>query len=134
MKEVVTIALDTVRLDRMQEELAKKAGDILDKIAFDVESDAKPRTAIDTGAMRSSGYVSGASRGGSSYDRGVSEAESLRPGVDIIEEITPNSKWERVVGFSVGYSFWQELSHPFLVPAVENQRGKAVEMWRALLR
>lgn len=128
----VQIVLDTTRLDLLTGALETRAMAVLDKIAFDVLRTAQPLTAIDTGAMRSSGYVSGASGGGASYSAGASEAQGRRPGVVILDEIEPRNKFERIVGFSVEYSYLQEMVKPYLTPAIEARRGEAETAWRAL--
>src|SRR3990172_10347244 len=76
----VQIVLDTTRLDLLMGTQEQRAMTILDKIAFDVLRTAQPLTAFDTGAMRSSGYVSGASGGGASYSAGASQADSRGAG------------------------------------------------------
>ena len=132
-QQVASIELETRGIDRLIGDMPRRAGAILDKIAFDVERDAKPRTAYDTGALRNSIYVSGGSRG-TSYGAATSEALSRRPKAGIVSEETAANRYERVIGASVNYAYWQELSQPFLVPAIENQRGKAAAMWGELFR
>jgi len=133
MPRQIQITLNTARLDSLTGSLAERAMTILDKIAFDVLRNAQPRTAVDTGAMRSSGYVSGAS-GGSTFSSGASEAQSRRPKAKILDEVTPKKQFERIVGFSVNYAYWQELSQPYLTPAVEEERPKAEAAWAELFR
>lgn len=133
MPRQIQIILDTARLDALDAGLERRALDVLDKIAFDVLRNAQPRTAYDTGALRNSGYVSGAS-GGSTYGPASSEAQSRRPGAQIMDEVTASNKFERVVAFSVSYAYSQELSRAFLGPAVEDERALAVAAWESLFR
>lgn len=132
-KSVASIELNMAGLDKLIGDLPRRADTVLDKIAFDVERDAKPRTAYDTGALRNSIYVSGGSRG-TSYGSATGEALARRPKAGIVSEERPIKKFERIVGASVNYAYWQELSHPFLVPAIENQRAKAQAMWSELFK
>lgn len=128
----IKIELDTSRLDQMIREIPERADMVLDKIAFDVERVAKPLTNVETGALRNSIYVSGASGGGTSYAGASSEAKALRPKAGIVPEVRPSKRFERVIGASVNYAYWQELIHPFLVPAVEQVRPQAQKEWKKL--
>ncbi len=133
MPPTVKITLDTRRLDEIQGNLRPRAMAVLDKIALDVLHTAQPETNFDTGALRNSGYVSGASGGGgSTFGAGAAEAQARRPGVTVLDEVTPRGPFERIVGFSVEYAYWQEFSKPFLVPAVEQHRVLSIEAWEAL--
>lgn len=132
MTQPVSITLNTTRLDLLRGRLAPRAAAILDKVAFDVERTAKPLTNIDTGAMRSSVYVSGGSGRGTPYSQAVSEALSLRPEARVVPEVQPASQWERIVGVAVEYSYWQELDHPYLEPAVQQNRPLATAAWSEL--
>jgi len=132
-KPHVSIALDTTRLDLLIGQLEPRAMTILDNVAFDIEASAKPYAKVDTGAMRSSIYVSGAS-GGTSYGNAASDAQALRPKAGLVNEVRPANKWERIVGVAVEYAYWQELQQPFIGPAVEDNRRKAQSAWRELCR
>ena len=131
MPKVTGITLDTSKLDKLMSAIPGRAETVLDKIAFDVEAKAKPLTNLDTGAMRSSIYVSGAS-GGGDYGAAAADAMGRRQGVKVADEVTANKALERVVGVGVEYGYWQELQKPFLEPAIEEERPKAVEAWKAL--
>jgi hypothetical protein len=131
MPKKISITLNTARLDQLNSQLEPRAHAILDKAAFDILAFAQPLTNYDTGALRNSGYVSGAS-GGSTYGAGASEAQARRPGVNIAPEESPRSRFSRIVGFSVEYAYWQEFAKPFLVPAVEHERPLLTEAWKQL--
>jgi len=133
MPKVVQIVLNLAPLDALIGTVPGRAMDVLDKAAFDVEAFAKPLTNIDTGAMRNSIYVSGAS-GGSQYGEAVGEASGRRPGVGLVDEIKPNGKFERIVGVAVEYAYWQELIKPYLVPAVEMVRPGLTAAWSGLFK
>lgn len=133
MPQVAMVQVDIARLDFLIDQVEPRANALLDKAAFDIERTAKPMTAFRTGAMRTSGYVSGVASG-STYNIGAAQASTLRPGVNILEEVTPDGPFERVIGFSVEYAFWQELVRPFLVPATEQVRPQFLEAWNELLQ
>jgi hypothetical protein len=133
MANDVSIELNLGPLDRLIGVIPARAAAILDKAAFDVERIAKPLTAYDTGAMRNSIYVSGASGGSSTgYGSAASEAESRRPGVGLVPQVVAANKFERVVGVAVEYAYWQELQNPYLTPAVEQVRPQVNSAWRQL--
>lgn len=131
MPPIAQVTLNTVNLDRLIVELYPRAHSILDKAAFDVERIAKPLAHFDTGAMRSSIYVSGA-KGGSTFSEGASEAQARRPGVVIMPEVKPRHEFERIIGASVEYGLIQELTFPYLTPAVEQVRPQFETAWKAL--
>lgn len=131
MPKRVSITLNTVRLDQLKSQLEPRAHAILDKAAFSILAFAQPLTNYDTGALRNSGYVNGGS-GGSTYGSGASEAQARRPGVNVLDEEKPTNRFERVIGFSVEYAYWQEFAKPFLVPAVENERPLLTAAWKQL--
>lgn len=133
MPSSVSIKLETVTLDRLMGVVFPRAHAILDKASFDVERIAKPLSNIDTGAMRSSGYVSGASSG-STFRGGAEQARSLRSDVNIMPEERPTNEFERIVGFSVEYAYWQEMIKPYLVPATEQVRPQFIAAWVELLK
>lgn len=132
MPQIAQIIVNTRPLDTLIAVVPKRAHDILDKTAFDVEAVAKPLAAVDTGAMRSSVYVSGAS-GGSQYGQAITQAQALRPGVNVFDEVAPDGKFERIVGVAVEYAYWQELVNPYLSPAVEQVRPDFVKAWSQLV-
>lgn len=134
MSKQVQITLELGKLERLIDETPRRAHAVLDKAAFDVKRTAQPMTAFDTGAMRNSIYVSGASGKGSDYGGAVGEALTRRPTAKILDEVQPNNEFERVVGVAVEYAYWQELQKPYLTPAVEMVRPQLTEAWRQLLK
>lgn len=98
--------------DSVARALPQIVGQIVGKIAFDIEADAKTRAAVDTGNLKNSI---------------TAEADS-----------SDETRW--YVGTNVEYAPYQELgtrhmpAHPFLLPAAENARGSLVEALRSLER
>ena len=140
MAPIATIRVNTAKLDLLTGSLRPRANFLLDKAAFDIEANAKPRTAYDTGALRSSLYVSGAS-GGGDYSQAASDAiakaasggkQTAPRTINVMPEVKPRGDMQRVIGASVEYATFQEFYQPFLLPAVENERPMFVEAWRLL--
>jgi HK97 gp10 family phage protein len=96
----VVVKLNMGPLLRLKANARPKAARIVGRTAFLVEGGAKQRAAVDTGAMRNS----------------------------IKAEQIGELSWE--VGPHVDYAWYQEFgtsrmaAHPFLIPAVEAQRGQ----------
>jgi len=78
---------------------------------------------VDTGAMRSSIYVAGAS-GGDTYSGAVAAAQGARPGVGAVPARAPSRKLERIVAVAVEYAYWVEINYPFLGPAAYAEAPK----------
>lgn len=129
----VTWTLQMQRLNTLEAVLEPRATAILDKTAFDVVRLAVPLAAIDTGAMRASIYVAGAS-GGPSYGNAAAAAQRLRPGAQVGGEVAPANKFERVIGAAVEYALWQELKRPYLTPALLMVAPAYEAAWGQLLK
>ena len=125
---------------KLEKAVPERAHALLDKTAFDIESSAKTLAAVDTGAMRSSIYVSGASKGaGSGYGAAVSEAKgkaaSRGKKIAFNEEIRPASPFERIIAPSVSYGIFPELQgQPYIAPGVEEHRSNFVKGWGEVLK
>jgi len=128
---VSRITLDTSELDRLTAELKPRMEDAINATAFEVEGDAKIMAAVDTGAMRGSGYTSTSE--GSGYGSSIAEAMSRNPKALIMDEVPRSEGLSAIIAFAVNYAIYQELgtskmaAHPFLVPAMEQNYDKLVE-------
>lgn len=135
--KIVKIDLDTSKIDKMLGGVLEvKANRILDKAAFSIEAIAKTLAAVDTGAMRASVYVSGAS-GGSNYAKrkaeAMSKAASHGETREFHKEVSPTKRLERIIGASVIYAIFPEvMGQPYIVPAVEQERPKVNAAWKQL--
>lgn len=135
--KMVTVVVETGTLIYMKASAREKAMKVLDKAAFDIEAAAKSMAPVDTGALRSSIYVSGAS-GGSNYGARVAEASGKAATrgkkVKFTGEIGPRNTLERVIAPSVNYAIFPELSgQPYLEPAVEACRDAFVQAWYSVV-
>lgn len=134
------VTLDTSRLDRIIKNSGANAHDLVRAVAFAVEAQAKPRTAIDTGALRNSIYT----RIGAKVDGGAAahaEARARNPKAELVTLPEPQSNTVAHVGPGVAYGLEQEFGsarqagHPYLVPAVrEVERDLARQFSRELRR
>ena len=98
----------------------------LAKIAFDIEASAKDNVtdmgAIDTGALKNSGYTS--TPDSSTYPSAVSGAQGLNPDANFAPEVRPAHALEVVIGFSAGYALYVDFGtakmpgRPFFSQAV----------------
>jgi hypothetical protein len=125
---------------KLEKAVQERAHALLDKMAFDIEETAKTLAKVDTGAMRSSIYVSGASKGGGSgYSAAVAEAKgraaSRGKTVEFHDEIRPSSPFERIIAPSVKYGIYPELNgQPYIGPAVETHRANFIKGWGEILK
>ena len=136
--KVVSISLKMNKLIELESTLGTRVSVLLDKGAFDVEAAAKRNAPVDTGALRASIYVSGASRGGN-YSARVSEAngKAQTRGRTIKHggEIKAQGKFIRIVGPSVIYGIFPEVQgQAYLGPAVEEVRPNFIKAWKMLLK
>ena len=106
------ITINTEELDRIIRDCDMNAVQIINRMGFEIEADSKQRAAVDTGAMRNSGFTDAATQD----DKTVT------------------------VGYTVEYAPYQEFgtykmaAHPFLTPAVEKILNKfnSGDTWREL--
>jgi phage gpG-like protein len=146
-----TVKLDTRELDRIMKNLSINRDQMIRKIAFEVEAQAKQNAPVDTSAMRNSIYTVTAQQDG--YGAAMAAAKGQNPEV----ETTPHPKPKNGaahVGPSVEYAAAVELGHltkpfrktygaqrfvaaqPFLVPAVEQVGAKYNDgsKWQELVK
>lgn len=104
----VVIRLDTTRLDEIQGEKEKRAGEIVRSTAFEIQAIAQINAPVDTGALRSS-----------------------------IETVITGAM-SAIIQDGVEYGIFVELgtsrmaAQPFLTPAVEQVRPKFDGRWKEL--
>ena len=124
MNRVIT---DTTNLNRLLSSIDPDTEKAIKTIAFQVEALAKIKAPVDTGALRSSIYVSLKS----SNTPPTSSEESLP---------TPKDNLTAYIGPSVEYAIYQELGtrsmdpQPFLVPALREVERQLEDYFRSLFR
>lgn len=132
----VTVTVDASKLLKIKGGLAERAHKILDKAAFDIEGTAKQLAPVDTGALRSSIYVSGGS-GGTRYEQGRSEATGKAQGrgknIRFVLEVKAGNPFERVIAPSVVYAGFVEDRKPYLAPAVRVHKMAFLKAWRKVV-
>jgi HK97 gp10 family phage protein len=127
--------IDTRELDRIAANSDKTAEQILRRLAFEVEADAKQMAPIDTGALRNSIYtVTEKSDGyGDASGKAMGSAWKKAGQIRETEPHPAPGKGEARVGPCVNYAEYQEFgtskmpAHPYLIPALEKVRGKFEE-------
>lgn len=116
------IKLDTRELDRIMKNLSINRDQMIRKIAFEVEAQAKQNAPVDTSAMRNSIYTVTAQQDG--YGAASGAAVGANPKVATAPH-PPPANGAAHVGPCVEYAGYVELgtskmaAQPFLVPAVE---------------
>jgi hypothetical protein len=134
--------IDTRRLNQIIRNLPGNAHDYVRAVAFSVERIAKPLTAYDTGALRSSIYTRIGSEDGGPAAHAAARAQN--PDAELVELPTPPNNTTAHVGPGVSYGLEQEFgSHtqagqPFLVPAVRQvtrdlERGELLRAARRVV-
>lgn len=116
--KIMSVTVDTVRLNRIVRNVDGNMGDVIATIAFAIERQAKINATpfVDTDAHRSSIYAK-LKAGGHQPDQ--------RDGVVYVDIPEPESELEAIVGPTVEYGIWLELgtnhmaAQPYLLPAVE---------------
>ena len=119
--------LDTTELDRIVANSEMKAEQVLRRLAFEVEGNAKMLAPYDTTALRNSIYT--VTEKENDYDKAENAAKSKNPRVQTEAHPKPG-KGEARVGPCVDYAEYQEFgtskmaAQPYLIPAVERVRSK----------
>lgn len=103
------VTLDTRRLHALQATLEPRAQQILNKVTFDVEADAKERAPVDTGALKNSIH-STLGRLSNIVGTGIEYA--------IYQE----------------FGTYRMAAHPFLIPALERHRAAFLAAWKQLFK
>ena len=123
----ISWTLDTRELDRIVANCDKSRDQIIRRLAFEIEGDAKQNAPYDTTALRNSIYTVTANE--DNYQQASGAAQEKRPGVQTEPHPKPN-EGEARVGPCVDYAAYQEFgtskmpAHPYLTPAFEKVRGK----------
>lgn len=135
MSRDVVITVDLGPLQDLRANLQERAHALLDKVAFDIEASAKGNAPVDTGALRSSIYVSGTSGGGSNYSAARADAASRNEDVQFHPEEKPETPFVRIIGVSVIYALIVEVTNrAYLRPAVERHRAAFLNAWKGLVK
>jgi HK97 gp10 family phage protein len=126
----VTLKIDTAVLDRMIANSDKNARQVLEGLAYKVESQAKQNAPVQTGALRNSIYTM--TKSASNFSRSITnilvgfEKRNVQSGSFNIEERpAPEGDVIATVGPSVDYGAYVELgtgkmaARPYLLPAFE---------------
>lgn len=133
MKPKVTWRIEFNDLPKIAAELPEIAGQVVRKTAFDAQAIAQDESAVDTGAQKASIYTS--TDQGSDYSAAVSEAQSLRPGAPVVDEVTPERDLEAIVGVGVEYGIYNEYGgKAFMGPAAERVRGPFEQAMKEALK
>ncbi len=104
------VTVDTSKLKTAEVQLQRRAEQVIQKAAMDIEKDAKTRAPVDTGFLR----------------------DNINA-----EQQTPLEWW---VIAHAEYSIYQELgtrfmrAHPFLFPALEAARSRFLAAWGKLFQ
>ena len=123
----ISWTLDTRELDRIVANCDKSRDQIIRRLAFEIEGDAKRNAPYDTTALRNSIYTVTANE--DNYQQASSAAQEKRPGVQTEPHPKPN-EGEARVGPCVDYAAYKEFgtskmpAHPYLTPAFEKVGGK----------
>ena len=130
------IFVDTTKLHTLSAQLQIRAFSILDKVAFDIEGSAKLLAPVDTGALRASIYVSGAS-GETGYSAAIAEAKSQAAQrgkkVKFHDNHPPDKPLQRIIAVAVNYGIYPEMmGQPYMAPAVETHRTPFTMAWSSL--
>jgi hypothetical protein len=124
------VTVDTSVLNRIIRNLGGNTHDYVRAVAFAVEAAAKPLTAIDTGALRSSIYTRIGNEDGGPAAHAA--ARSQNPAAELVELPAPPNATTAHVGPGVVYGLENEFGghgwagQPFLIPAVR-QVGRDME-------
>ncbi len=152
-----TVTLDTRELDNLIKKEPERAARIIKSTAFRVESYAKHRAPVDTGALKNSIYTnlygqSGIARMALNAARHtvVSHRKGKSPSKKTMKKAqawadkryiplpSPKSPYEAIVGPSVEYGIYVEAgtrrmkARPYLGPAVEAARQEFLTKWKDL--
>lgn len=136
-KTSVTVSFN--RFPEIAAALPKETDEVVRKAAFDIEARAKDRARVDTGALKSSIYVTLGS-GESDYAQAASAAQAANPGVEVLPPADKPQAHEALVGPSVEYGAFVEFgtrntpAHPFMIPAAEEVRPAFVEAMKKMLQ
>lgn len=144
IRVTVTVKVNTARLEQLLKMLRPKADMILDKCAFDIEATAKGLAPVDTGALRASIYVAGASgrQGGVSSAQGAARRAGLNKGrhsgqtrTNISFSEPPSiEELQRAIGPAVSYAIFPEIQgQPYMRPAAEANRQNFIRAWYAFV-
>ena len=117
------IRLDTAELDRITAECGLNAVQVVNRLAFEVEGEAKMMAPVDTGALRNSGFTEPATQ----------QNKTATVGFTMV--YAPRIEFGFVGADSLGRNY-NQAARPYLKPAVERMARKfnSGETWRELVK
>jgi hypothetical protein len=119
----LTVSLLGNGLATIAEQIPARAQQAVATAVADVRARAELNAHVLSGAMRASVY-SVLPGGKSDYGSSVSTAQSLKPGVGILDERDAAGQISGLVAVAVDYAAYQEVKdgHAFLIPAADAVR------------
>lgn len=138
------VTIDTRELDRIVSSSSFSAQQVINRLAYQVERQAKKLCPVDTGALRASIYTNTPGHSGftGSILRTVKRGERHASVLSRQAEALPMPDGiAAIVGSPMGYAAYVELgtsrmdAHPYLTPAVESIVGKfnSGDTWKELV-
>lgn len=142
----VTFTVKKDRLDTVGQQLKSRTRTAVDDTARAIRTLGSQIAPRDTGSLSASLYTG--TPDGSDYGQASSAARALNPQAEIVDEVRSefvlslsggdDSLYVDVVGVAVAHGIFQELgtryqsAQPFLLPAVENERGRFLSRMRGI--
>ena len=127
---MLEIKLTQDRFDALRGQLREKAGQVVRKVALDIQADAQTMAPVDTGALKNSIYT--VTSEGSDYGTALSQAMGANPDAAILPAISPEEAsvddLTAIVAVGAEYGLYVEMgtsrmaAQPYLGPAAEGQR------------
>ena len=139
MGKATSVSVTFNRFPEIAAALPEKTKAVVAKTARDIEGHAKMRAAVDSGALKSSIYVSLGS-GESTYGQAVADALSANPSAGILPAAPKPPEHEAVIGPSVEYGVHVEYgtprmsAQPFMTPAAETLRPAFTAAMKQMLK
>jgi HK97 gp10 family phage protein len=108
------VTIDTTEVDRIMQRLGMNTAQVINRIAFEIESQAKQNAPVDTGALKNSINTSAAS--------------SLHPTATVSDGVE--------YGIYQEYGTSRMAAQPFLTPAVESvaQKYNSGAAWEEIIK
>jgi HK97 gp10 family phage protein len=142
-----SVTIKSNRIASVQNLLLGGSRSVVDKAAGDIRDRAATSAPVDTGALRSSMYVSNGTT--SDYSMAAGTARALNRDASILNEVRPEFVlslfsgglgYTDVVGSAVEYAVFNEFGtrymspSPFMIPAVEGNREPFIAAMVVMLK
>lgn len=124
----MSIEVDTSGINRILDNLGPNAERALKRAAFQIESRAKQKAPVDTGALRSSIYTR-IGRGPDTSTVGADRTPLPEPGGDLVAHIGPSVHY----GIYVEMGTHRAAAQPYLLPAVRETEAELAEIFRDVI-